>query len=166
MLYTLEYQQLLREEHARRPWGHVGHTHSDRVLAVSDQYHCQTILDYGCGQGLLSQKIGQLIPVYNYDPGRSEYSALPAPADLVVCVDVLEHIEPHCLDTVLAHIQSLTQVVAYFTVTSIPARSTFPDGRNLHLIQQPTSWWLTKLSQYFTLALVEDNLVIATKNPS
>jgi hypothetical protein len=30
-----------------------------------------------------------------------------------------------------------------------PAAKTLIDGRNAHLIQKPTSWWLGKLINYF-----------------
>lgn len=151
MLYTEYYQQLLINEHLRRPWGVTGQSHSDSILALYREYHCESILDYGCGQGLLSQRIGDLAPVANYDPGIAKYQTAPSPADLVVCTDVLEHIEPECLDSVLLDIHSKTVKIAYFTICSLAAKSHFPDGRNLHLIQQPESWWQLKLSQYFNI---------------
>ena len=151
---------MLVQEHLRRPWGDVGHRYSEHILELYHQYSCAHILDYGCGQALLSKKIGDLVPVDNYDPGIPAYSTLPQPRDLVVCVDVLEHIEPQCIHSVLAHLQSLTLKVAYVNISSVPARSSFPNGQNLHLIQEPLEWWLSQLSQYFTLGSVTNNLVI------
>ena len=161
MLYTDSYQQLLINEHRRRSWGMINQAHCDRILELYREYQCSSILDYGCGQGLLKQRIGNLAEVVNYDPGLPEYSAGACPADLLVCTDVLEHIEPECLDAVLYDISSKTLRAAYFTVCSIPARSSFPDGRNLHLIQEPLSWWLAKLSRYFDIVST-DTVILAT----
>jgi predicted TPR repeat methyltransferase len=163
MLYTEHYQQLLINEHIRRPWGVEGQTHHARILELYHEYHCDSILDYGCGQGLLSQRIGNLVTVVNYDPGIPAYTHLPLPADLVVCADVLEHIEPECLHHVLTHIHSVTVNVAFFTICSIASKSTFPDGQNLHLIQQDQSWWLDQLSQYFNIIQHTNSLVATPK---
>ena len=45
------------------------------------------------------------------------------PQDLVVAFDVMEHIEPHCLDDVLAHIQSKALKHAVFLIANVPAKS-------------------------------------------
>jgi hypothetical protein len=36
-----------------------------------------------------------------------------------------------------------------------PAGKTLPDGRNAHLIQKPSSWWLPKLSAHFDVLHLE-----------
>ena len=161
MLYTEYYQQLLINEHLKRPWGVVGQQHCDRILELYREYQCESILDYGCGQGLLSQRIGDLAMVANYDPGIPQHTHDPLPADLVVCTDVLEHIEPQCLDAVLDHIHSVTVKIAYFTICSIAAKTSFPDGRNLHLIQQDQSWWQHTLSRHFTIISVNNSVILA-----
>jgi hypothetical protein len=86
--------------------------------------------------------------VRNYDPGIPADSALPAPADLVVCTDVLEHIEPEHLDAVLAHIFRLAQRAVFLQIALFPAKKTLPDGRNAHLIVQPANWWLDKIGKH------------------
>jgi hypothetical protein len=63
----------------------------------------------------------------------------------VACIDVLEHIEPHLLDSVLDHLKSLAVQALFATVHCGPAKKILSDGRNAHLIQQPPSWWLPKL---------------------
>ena len=57
------------------------------------------VLDYGCGKGLL----GLFLPisVYNYDPAMPEWSADPEPEDYLLCTDVLEHVEPDCIEDVV-----------------------------------------------------------------
>jgi S-adenosylmethionine:diacylglycerol 3-amino-3-carboxypropyl transferase len=65
----------------------------------------------------------------------------PEPHDIVVCTDVLEHIEPDCLDDVLADIRRCTKKAALLVVATRPAMKTLSDGRNAHLIQEDFKWW-------------------------
>lgn len=102
------------------------------------------ILDYGCGKGKLG--IGR-----KYDPAIPEFSQDPEPADLIVCTDVMEHIEPELLEDVLKHIRSKMKKYGYFTIGCSKAAKKLPDGRNAHLIIQRPEWWVERLSQYFTV---------------
>jgi hypothetical protein len=83
--------------------------------------------------------------VFEYDPGIPGKDHLPKPADLVVCTDVLEHIEPELLDGVLRHLYLLAGRGAYLVIATRLARELLPDGRNAHLIVQEPPWWLAKL---------------------
>jgi 2-polyprenyl-3-methyl-5-hydroxy-6-metoxy-1,4-benzoquinol methylase len=69
--------------------------------------------------------------------------AAPEPHDIVACTDVLEHIEPDCLDDVLKDIRRCTKKVAFLLIATRPAIKVLADGRNAHLIQQPYTWWRT-----------------------
>lgn len=102
-----------------------------------------TVLDYGCGKGAL-QKAKPHLMVVNYDPAVPEWAGAPEPADLVVCMDVLEHVEPECVEDVLDDLQRLALKGIFLTVATGPAGKTLADGRNAHLIQQPPDWWLPK----------------------
>ena len=79
----------------------------------------------------------------------------PRSADLVCCIDVLEHIEPTYLDAVLEELRAITVKRGFFSVHCRPAMKFLPDGRNAHLIQQPTSWWLPRLCQHFEISHLE-----------
>ena len=68
-----------------------------------------------------------------FDPVFPEYGEALA-ADLVCCIDVLERVEPHRLDNVLADLRRVTTTVGFFTVHTGPAVKTLSDGRNAHLI--------------------------------
>ena len=70
---------------------------------------------------------------------------------MVVCIDVLEHIEPECLDDVLDDLQRLVIKYGFFTIHTGPAQKVLPDGRNAHLTQEPLSWWNEKLESRFTM---------------
>jgi len=112
------------------------------------------LLDYGCGHNLSLKK--NLKPEHAftyqaYDPCVPEYAAEPSSSEMVVCIDVLEHIEPECLEEVLDHLESLTEKVLFATVHTGPAGKVLPNGRNAHLIQKPYDWWLPHFIQRFTL---------------
>lgn len=105
------------------------------------------MLDYGCGKGGLVDAIH----CHGYDPAVEKYSHRPAPCDLVVCTDVLEHIEPDCLDHVLNDIFQLTNKISFIVVYTKPAEKFLPDGRNAHLIVKDGIWWKEKLENYFSI---------------
>lgn len=86
-----------------------------------------------------------------YDPGVPELSEMPQPTQMVVTIDVLEHIEPDCLEDVLDHLEELTKEILFATVHTGPAGKNLPDGRNAHLIQKPSEWWLPKFQERFIL---------------
>ena len=115
-----------------------------------------TILDYGCGKGKLAKVVD--FPISEYDPCIPGKDAEPVPHDCIVCTDVLEHIEPDQLDSVLAHIQSLMMDSGFFVISTKAAKKQLPDGRNAHLIIKPTSWWHDKLSEYFKIRSVRNDV--------
>ena len=106
-----------------------------------------SLLDYGCGKGNVFKNIQKkLIDCRGYDPGVPEYAVMPEiPAELVICTDVLEHIEPELIDNVLKHIESLTLKTAYLIIDTLPAQKNLPDGRNAHLIIENQDWWTNKI---------------------
>ena len=62
-------------------------------------YNYQSVLDYGCGKGLildsLSKKLEPLgMNIQGYDPCIEKFSESPKRADILLCTDVLEHVEP------------------------------------------------------------------------
>lgn len=136
-------------------YGLLGKKHVDRVRALMVQYDTNSVLDYGCGKRTLELALGQVIS--NYDPAIVACEQLPDPADIVVCTDVLEHIEPNRLDAVIEHIRSLTRKCTLLGVATRPATKTYPDGRNTHLTVQPQDWWCEKLRPYFVLTIIEGN---------
>jgi predicted SAM-dependent methyltransferase len=82
-----------------------------------------------------------------YDPAVHGRDEEPEPADLISCIDVLEHIEPEKLRAVLDHIHSLMERVGYFVIALRPAEKRLPDGRNAHLIIDNAHWWLDRLRE-------------------
>lgn len=130
------------------------------VSQIIERLGIDHVLDYGCGRKMGLTKtlnVKHRITYQGYDPGSGldELMTAPIPAQLVCCIDVLEHIEPDHLDGVLDHLQKLTEVVGFFTFHTGPAVKTLPDGRNAHLTQQPIEWWLSKMQSRFNLQTVQ-----------
>ena len=114
----------------------------------------RSVSDYGAGKknllvGLKNAGIST-INYYPYDPAFEEYGP-PKTADLVCCIDVLEHIEPDRLENVLLELAQITENFGFFSIHMGPAAKVLSDGRNAHLIQKPSSWWLPKLAKYFEI---------------
>lgn len=144
----------LCEQIKRHGCGYYG-AYSDKwapsVLALAATVSATSILDYGCGQGKLIEAIRAMHPelrVAGYDPAVPEFAALPRSADLVVCTDVLEHIEPDYLGPVLSHLASVTERWLMAVVATRPATWRLSNGQNGHLIIQRPAWWAKTLSDY------------------
>lgn len=146
-LASEDYRKQLHQKHASALWGKHGHSHAPEVQSFLKQLGGRSVLDYGCGRATLAKALPD-VKVFEYDPGVIGKDQLPKPADLVVCTDVLEHVEPGMLDRVLRHIFLLARRGAYLVIATSPARESLPDGRNAHLIIEPPNWWMAKLQQH------------------
>ena len=146
MLISPEYRREQEILHSRGNYGTASLQFGGVVSALVNKLNCLSVLDYGCGsmQNLKTVlRPDHDIEYQGYDPAVPEFSQAD-PADLVCCIDVLEHIEPELLDNVLDHLRDLSPKWGFFTVHTGPARKTLSDGRNAHLIQEPPAWWLPK----------------------
>jgi len=150
------YRAMQAKLHAGNPNYGVASVHFAPLVAqVARANGVRQLLDYGAGKGRLAETLPQHLKepvvVTPYDPAIEAWSATPQPADMVTCIDVLEHIEPDCLDAVLDDLKRVTRRIGLFTVHTGPAVKVLADGRNAHLIQQPPSWWLPRLMERFEL---------------
>lgn len=144
--------------HQMRPdYGAGGHRWASRAVDILNRIDGKSILDYGCGKGTLANVIGNTI-VNEYDPAV-DGKHIATPSDLVICTDVLEHIEPDLLDNVLEHLASVTLKRLFFSIATCEARKSLPDGRNAHLIVRPSFWWRARLEKYFVIHSLEEGLV-------
>lgn len=147
-LITEEYRKLNQQKHAEsKKYGTSGAAYVDDVIKILRIVKSQDVLDYGCGKSTLANNLP--FSIKQYDPAIEKHSALPAPADTVVCTDVLEHIEPELLDNVLSHIASLIKQMGYLSACTMAAKKTLADGRNAHLIVQNKDWWTAKIAEHF-----------------
>ena len=148
MLISDEYRAEQAHLHATRDdYGVASIAYAPSVSALINTLEIDSMIDYGCGKGRLVEALrpSRSIAIQLYDPALPGYSDLPDPAELVACIDVLEHIEPDLLLGVLNHIENLAQNFVFLTIHTGPAVKTLRDGRNAHLTQQPASWWLPLL---------------------
>lgn len=149
MLITEEYKKQCQLLHQTSPgWGDSAHKRNiDAVKDYCEELKTQDVLDYGCGKGGLATQLP--FPIKEYDPAIPGKENGNIPADIVVCLDVLEHIEPECLKDVLADIWRCTKKLVTFSIAEGPARARLPDGRNAHLIQKDWEWWEPRLAVFF-----------------
>lgn len=157
MLITEDYRAQQAALHAKGDYGTASLQYGETVAALLKSTAAQSVLDYGCGskRSLLQALALPAGVVYEgYDPAIPAYSASPIPAELVCCIDVLEHIEPHLLDNVLDHLGDLCDPYGFFTVHTGPARKVLSDGRNAHLTQQGAEWWLPRFKARFDVLAV------------
>lgn len=115
-----------------------------------------TLLDYGSADGKFQYQARRrgLLPnteIIEYDPGIPEKANNNIPCEMVICIDVLEHIEPDLLDAVLLDLARCTEQTAILDIATTKARQILPDGRNAHLIIERPKWWRYKLENYFDI---------------
>ncbi|MGQ0545927.1 MAG: hypothetical protein ACT4P3_11440 [Betaproteobacteria bacterium] len=155
---TEEYRRLQQELHKNPNYGVASLHFAPLVADLIRGTKVASVSDYGAGKKNLLKGLanaGIVLPeYYPYDPAFPEYGP-PKPADLVCCIDVLEHIEPELIDNVVAELASLTTRLGFFTIHMGPAAKVLADGRNAHLIQKPSSWWLEKLVRHFEVVQLQ-----------
>lgn len=157
VLISSDYREQQEKLHENPNYGVASIEFADTVAKMVNEMGVTNLLDYGAGKCRLMQTINekhlvkhafQYIP---YDPAVPRFADPPEPAEMVCCIDVLEHIEPDLLDNVLNDLERLTEAVGFFTVHCGPAAKVLSDGRNAHLIQMPPEWWLPKIMERFEL---------------
>jgi hypothetical protein len=154
-LISKEYRDILAWEHANTPgeWGHTAEMYTDTILAHSEGI--VEWLDYGAGSGGLAKAMAKRhadrnITITEYEPSRPRTVA-PEPHPYVVCIDVLEHIEPELIDNVLADLYRVTENIGYYTISCRLATKILKDGRNAHILVKPPEWWEQKLLEHFDI---------------
>jgi len=164
--YRLQLQEMHQPDEDGRTWGATAVRKIFKITewirgADVDLGEDFSILDYGSADGKFKKGVerrgaadeqftGIAERITNYDPAIPEYWDTPEPHDFVMCIDVLEHIEPEYLEKVLEDLHRVTKhrflfhIAMYFDDTK-----TLPDGRNPHLIVEDENWWKNRLAPYF-----------------
>jgi len=159
---TEEYRKQQQELHLNPNYGIASLQFAPIVAELIQYSGIKSISDYGAGKKNLLKALNQsniFLEYRPYDPAFPEYGD-PVEADLVCCIDVLEHIEPDLIDNVITDLALITNNIGFFTVHMGPASKTLSDGRNAHLIQKPTSWWLPKISKYFDVLQLQNHKIL------
>jgi hypothetical protein len=155
-----DYLKIQTELHKIPTYGTASLIYAPLVANLVRACGLTSISDYGAGKknllvGLTKEGIHPTTYL-PYDPVFPEYGE-PQTAQLVCCIDVLEHIEPELLDNVMDDLARITTTLGFFTIHMGPAKKVLSDGRNAHLIQKPSSWWLEKLIKFFDVLHLESN---------
>ena len=140
-------------------YGSASLAHIQTIKNLMTETNTRTLSDYGAGKKNLYKGLLDLghsnFEYFAYDPVFPEYG-LPKKAELVCCIDVMEHIELEFLDDILDEIKDITLRFCYFSIATIPAKKVLSDGRNAHIIQQPSRWWLLKLCKLFNIEFLKN----------
>lgn len=148
ILISNTYAKQLQELHRRKKIG-FGVEPPERLKNLLRESKVKNIVDYGCGDGAMMEKIKEYFPnlvLLGYDPGVEQFSTLPDNADLLYSVDVLEHFEPSYIDIGIEKLLTIADF-HYHNIACHPAKKFLPDGRNCHLIIESPSWWLEKIGK-------------------
>jgi len=165
-LLSPEYQKLLEETH-QKSHGEWGATACKRILEIADYATRHgtpdTMLDYGSAGGKMQANMRRrnVLPnteIIEYDPGYPDKADSNVPCDFVVCIDVLEHIEPACLDDVLQDLHRCMKDKGLFDIAMFQAHCKLADGSQSHLIVEDQHWWKEKLVEYFNI--LEDRVMM------
>ena len=157
-LISAEYRDLNAKLHRDNlAYGVGGGKHAPVVLKLLENPKLRSVLDYGAGKGYLGKALAAAgIPIWEFDPAIPGKDETPRPADLVVCTDVLEHIEPDRILYVLDDLRRCTKRVGYFVIHTGPSSKKLADGRNAHVLQRPRAWWEKMLGSFFHVASVKE----------
>lgn len=145
MLITEQYRAANAHLHETTNFGVTAPRFEKSIRHMAGLYKAVSFLDYGSGRNRWVERIFPEAAVQSYDPAVPDLAEAARPADMLVCCDVLEHIEPELLGNVLRDMKRCARFCAFVTIATRPAKKTLPDGRNAHLIVQPADWWLPRM---------------------
>ena len=130
------YRQELAKRHLESSvYGSDGFRYQETVRKLIEATKATSVLDYGCGKGVLASKLD--FPIWEYDPAIEGKDQSPKAADLVLCTSVLECVEDECLPDVLGDLSRCVKKVGYFIIG---------DGR--------LDFWKQTLERYFYLGKI------------
>lgn len=152
MLITSDYARENARLHEVDPtYGAEGYLWGYLIAGIAAIEQCESILDYGCGKGTLGRRLKQLPRgpgVREYDPGIAGKDAAPEPADLVACLDVMEHIEPQFVDAVIDDLARVTRKRLFVVISTKLSKRTMADGRDTHLSLHDDAWWSAAFTRH------------------
>jgi len=129
------------------------------IRSIIRDNKCQTLLDYGSGKGTLyteePNKLGKPLHKFLkikdytlYDPGLEEFSKLPIDTyDIVICVDVMEHLPEQDLEWIIDRIMSFGNKAIFLNIACYEALKKFPNGKNVHITVHEPEWWVDLINK-------------------
>jgi len=137
--------------HNTRKYGDSSIKLLEDILPIVLKLKPRTILDYGCGQSKLIDKLkyNKNVKIYKYDPAIGKYNKLiEGKVDLVINTDVLEHIPEKSLSKTIGKIKSKSENII-FCISCVKANIYLPNGINCHITIKPKKWWIKFLKKHF-----------------
>lgn len=145
-------EQYMQLHQAKLDYGSTSIMYFEEVSLFIAYLKPATVLDYGCGKGVLLEKLTDRFPevtFYGYDPAIPGRDTLPVQkADLVINTDVLEHIPEHALPDIIKEISLVSENV-FFGLHHALANQILPNGENAHCTVKPPIWYFRLFSNYF-----------------
>jgi hypothetical protein len=135
---TQETVALYRKLHLNPLYGIEGRKRKDVVIKLAESLKTRSVMDYGCGKSALAASLP--FPIWEYDPAIPGKDAVPRPADLVLCFNVLECVEPDMMDNVLGDLTRCSKVCVFAII----------EIQNDH----NKEWWSAKLREFFKIATI------------
>ena len=132
------------------------------IKKIIDKYNLTSLLDYGCGKAEFYYNNFKLknidypsfrefwgIDIDLYDPCYVKYNVLNQDKkyDIVLCIDVLEHIPEEDISAILSLLSSLSNKYIFLNVSCNEAVALMPNGENAHINVKDPKWWYEKILQ-------------------
>lgn len=153
-LISKDYRDLNSALHEDPDFGRQGANRAAPTAELLKATGLKTVLDYGSGKGAFKTEMNRIAPdftVINYDPAVPQWAGDPQACDVVLCNDVLEHVEPDHIESVLAHLASKVRHYALLSIADHEAKKILPDGRNAHLLVKSLDWWVDRVSKVLSI---------------
>tara|TARA_B100000965_G_scaffold401697_1_gene426128 strand:+ start:905 stop:1567 length:663 start_codon:yes stop_codon:yes gene_type:complete len=142
--------------------GHSTLIFAKLINSIIQKNEIKTMLDYGCGKGFFYSNPSNMhgleikslrdywqIDIDLYDPcyEKNSYINESNKYDLVISIDVLEHIPSQDIEWVLERIISKAKKYVFINLACYPAVALLPNGKNAHVSVHDHEWWHKKISK-------------------
>ena len=154
MLISEEHRSAETKKHIADPdYGGEAINYAEHKSTMINSMQIDDVLDYGAGKGELHRHLAldHQTAIHLYDPAISKISIEPEPHDLVLCINVLEHVEEDCLEDVLDDLMRCAKHNIFLVIKE----------------DMPMEWWMEKIMKRFRIeSLVRSDIdffLIASK---
>ncbi len=160
-MFNAPREQMAEAEKYGRLWQHAeyrehspGELCAQKFLAVAKPEGL--VIDFGCGTGRASLRLrdaGLPVLLMDFTDNSRDMDAMGLPfvqhdltqpmewrAPYGFCTDVMEHIPPGDVETVIRNVMGAARTV-FFQISTIPDSMGAVIGQDLHLTVRPHSWW-------------------------